>query len=103
MEEFRMLTIITNLEFLKMSKQTNTEKRVIKAIKDQMGVMVGEVDLQESFIDGMGLDSMDTISIIMAIEDEFKVDLEDELFESHIDYFKGSDIVRMIDTKLGGL
>ena len=83
-----------------MNKHTDTEKRVIKAIKHQMGIMVDDIDLDKSFINGMDLDSMDTISIIMAIEDEFDIDLEDELFTSGIDCVTGSDIARMIDTKL---
>ncbi|MFU0801286.1 MAG: acyl carrier protein [Xylanivirga thermophila] len=51
----------------------------IKAIiVDQLGVEEDEVTMEASFIDDLGADSLDIVELIMALEDEFNMEIPDE-------------------------
>ncbi|MDP3142455.1 MAG: acyl carrier protein [Candidatus Omnitrophota bacterium] len=51
----------------------------IKAIiAEQLGVKIEEVTPQASFIDDLGADSLDTVELVMALEEEFGVEIPDE-------------------------
>ena len=54
------------------------EDRVKEIIVDQLGVDPGEVTDSAHFIEDLGADSLDTVELVMAFEDEFKVEIPDE-------------------------
>lgn len=54
------------------------EDRVRDLIVDQLGVSPDEVTREASFIDDLGADSLDTVELIMAFEEEFGLEIPDE-------------------------
>ena len=54
------------------------EERVIDLIVEQLGVSQDQVTTEASFIDDLGADSLDTVELVMAFEEEFGVDIPDE-------------------------
>ncbi|MCK4906045.1 MAG: acyl carrier protein [Spirochaetes bacterium] len=52
--------------------------KVKEIIVDQLGVDEAEVTMEASFIDDLGADSLDTVELIMALEEEFNIEIEDE-------------------------
>ncbi len=58
--------------------EKSVERRVIEIIVEQLGVSAEEVTLEASFIDDLGADSLDLVELIMAMEEEFGVEISDE-------------------------
>ena len=54
------------------------ERRVIEIIVEQLGVSEEEVTPEASFIDDLGADSLDLVELIMAMEEEFGLEISDE-------------------------
>lgn len=54
------------------------EEKVKSIIAEQLGVKADEVTPDASFIDDLGADSLDTVELIMALEEEFGVEIPDE-------------------------
>ncbi|MBZ4643829.1 acyl carrier protein [Deferribacterales bacterium Es71-Z0220] len=54
------------------------EKRVKEIIAEQLSIDVEEVKPEASFIDDLGADSLDTVELIMAFEEEFDLEIPDE-------------------------
>ena len=54
----------------------SVENRVIDIVKENLGV--DEVALNASFVDDLGADSLDTVELVMAFEEEFGVEIPDE-------------------------
>jgi len=52
--------------------------RVKKIIVDQLGVEEDEVSPDKSFVDDLGADSLDTVELVMALEEEFGIEIPDE-------------------------
>jgi acyl carrier protein len=57
---------------------SDAETRVIKVIVEQLGVKEEDVKPEASFIDDLGADSLDTVELVMALEEEFEVEIPDE-------------------------
>ena len=53
-------------------------EKIKSIIAEQLGVKAEEVTPQASFIDDLGADSLDTVELIMALEEEFNVEIPDE-------------------------
>jgi len=58
--------------------EKSVEKRVIEIIVEQLGVSEEEVTMEASFIDDLGADSLDLVELIMAMEEEFSLEISDE-------------------------
>ncbi|RZO96422.1 MAG: acyl carrier protein [Gammaproteobacteria bacterium] len=56
----------------------SVEDRVQKIVCEQLGVSPEEVKLAASFIDDLGADSLDTVELVMAFEEEFEIEIPDE-------------------------
>jgi acyl carrier protein len=56
----------------------NIEKRVIKIVVDQLGVKEEEATKEASFVDDLGADSLDTVELVMALEEEFEMEIPDD-------------------------
>lgn len=54
------------------------EERVKKIIVDQLGVNAAEVTPEASFVEDLGADSLDTVELVMALEEEFGIEIPDE-------------------------
>ncbi len=54
------------------------EKRVTNLVVTQLGVDAAKVTKDSSFIDDLGADSLDTVELVMAFEEEFDIEIPDE-------------------------
>ena len=54
------------------------EERVKKIVVEQLGVKEEEVSSESSFVDDLGADSLDTVELVMALEEEFETEIPDE-------------------------
>lgn len=61
-----------------MSTKPEIEEKVKKIVVEQLGVKDEEVSKESSFVDDLGADSLDTVELVMALEEEFKCDIPDE-------------------------
>ncbi|MBE6422324.1 MAG: acyl carrier protein [Succinivibrio dextrinosolvens] len=57
---------------------SNIEERVNKVIVDTLGVKPEDVVPEASFVDDLGADSLDTVELVMALEEEFGTEIPDE-------------------------
>lgn len=55
-----------------------TQEKITEIIVEQLGVKPEEVTPEASFIDDLGADSLDTVELVMALEEEFGVEIPDE-------------------------
>ena len=53
-------------------------ERVTKIVAEQLGVKEEEVTNEASFVDDLGADSLDTVELVMALEEEFEAEIPDE-------------------------
>ena len=60
----------------------SVEKQVKELIVDSLGVSEDEIKLDSHFIDDLGADSLDTVELIMALEEKFNVDIPDNEAET---------------------
>ena len=60
----------------------NIELRVKKIVAEQLGVNETEVKNESSFVDDLGADSLDTVELVMAFEEEFGVEIPDDQAET---------------------
>jgi acyl carrier protein len=60
---------------------SSVEERVKKIVVEQLGVNENEVSLGSSFVDDLGADSLDTVELVMALEEEFGTEIPDEQAE----------------------
>ena len=61
-----------------MSTKPEIEEKVKTIVVEQLGVKDEEVSKESSFVDDLGADSLDTVELVMALEEEFKCDIPDE-------------------------
>jgi acyl carrier protein len=59
-------------------KSMAVEDRIKKIIAEQLGVDEDEVVPEASFVDDLGADSLDTVELVMAFEEEFDIEIPDE-------------------------
>lgn len=57
---------------------SSVDERVKKIIVEQLGVNESEVNTSASFVDDLGADSLDTVELVMALEEEFDCEIPDE-------------------------
>jgi len=57
------------------------EKRVKEIVAEQLGVDESQVTNEASFMDDLGADSLDTVELVMALEEEFDIEISDESAE----------------------
>ncbi len=76
--------------------EKSIEERVKEIIVEQLGVNPEQVTSNASFIDDLGADSLDTVELVMAFEEEFSVEVPDEDAEKLTTV---GDVVRYIEEK----
>lgn len=57
---------------------SNIQERVKQIVIEQLGVSEDEVTEAASFVDDLGADSLDTVELVMALEEEFECEIPDE-------------------------
>ncbi|KXW56789.1 acyl carrier protein [Ferrovum sp. PN-J185] len=57
---------------------SNIEQRVKKIVSEQLGVKEEDIQNSSSFVDDLGADSLDTVELVMALEEEFECEIPDE-------------------------
>ena len=60
---------------------STVEERVKKIVSEQLGVKEEEVTNEALFVDDLGADSLDTVELVMALEEEFETEIPDEQAE----------------------
>ena len=74
----------------------SVDERVKGIVAEQLGIGIDEINNESSFIDDLGADSLDTVELVMALEEEFDVEISDEQAEnistvqSAIDYINNN-------------
>lgn len=77
------------------------EERVKKIIVEQLGVKEEDVKPEASFVEDLGADSLDTVELVMALEEEFDIEIPDEEAEkittvqSAIDYVQNLSLIHI--------
>ena len=73
---------------------SDIEQRVKKIVAEQLGVNEAEVKTASSFVDDLGADSLDTVELVMALEDEFGTEIPDEQAEKITTVQQAIDFVK---------
>ena len=60
---------------------SDIEDRVKKIVAEQQGVKLDEISNDSSFVEDLGADSLDTVELVMALEEEFETEIPDEQAE----------------------
>lgn len=74
------------------------QEKITEIIVEQLGVKPEEVTPEASFVDDLGADSLDTVELVMALEEEFGIEIPDEDAEK---IQTVGDAIRYIDEKAG--
>ncbi|HLV60759.1 MAG TPA: acyl carrier protein [Fredinandcohnia sp.] len=61
---------------------TQIEAKVRSIVAEQLGVGEDEIKLESSFVEDLGADSLDIVELVMAMEEEFEVEIPDEEAEN---------------------
>ncbi|HET9312434.1 MAG: acpP [Nitrospira sp.] len=70
------------------------DERVKKIIAEQLGVEEDEVTSEASFVEDLGADSLDTVELVMALEEEFGIEIPDEDAEKILTVGKALDYIK---------
>jgi acyl carrier protein len=70
------------LSFNKEIDMSDIADRVKKIVVEHLGVDAGKVKTEASFIDDLGADSLDTVELVMAFEEEFGIEIPDDAAET---------------------
>ena len=78
------------------------ENRVQEIIVNQLNVNNEQITSEASFLDDLGADSLDTVELIMAFEEEFKDEIQGEIPESEAEKLQTvGDVTKYIEEKAG--
>ena len=80
------------------NKIHDIEARVKKIVAEQLGVIDEEVTADASFVDDLGADSLDTVELVMALEEEFETEIPDEEAEKIVTI---KDAIHYIENHVG--
>lgn len=83
-----------------MADQKTIEQRVKQIIVNQLNVNEEQITKEASFLDDLGADSLDTVELIMAFEEEFKGEIKGEIPESDAEKLQTvGDVINYIEQK----
>ncbi len=85
-----------------MADQKTIEQRVKQIIVNQLNVNEEQITKEASFLDDLGADSLDTVELIMAFEEEFKNEIKGEIPEADAEKLQTvGDVITYIEAKAG--
>ena len=76
----------------------NVQEKVKKIVADHLGIEVEKVTEESSFIDDLGADSLDTVELVMAFEEEFGSEISDSEAEKILTV---GDAIKFIESRSG--
>jgi len=83
-----------------MADQKTIEQRVKQIIVNQLNVNEEQITREASFLDDLGADSLDTVELIMAFEEEFKDEIKGEIPEADAEKLQTvGDVINYIEQK----
>ena len=97
MKYFAAQSVIPKSSQKKEVNYVSTFDRVKKIVVDQLGVAEADVQIDSTFIDDLGADSLDIVELIMAFEEEFEIEIPDDAAEK---IKTVHDAVEYIDSQL---
>ena len=77
----------------------STEEKVKEIICEQLGVTSDQVTLEAKFIEDLGADSLDTVELVMAFEEEFSIEVPDEAAEKLTTV---GQVIEYVDSRIEG-
>ncbi len=75
----------------------NIEQRIAKVIREQLSVEGKEIHPKARFIEDLGADSLDTVELVMAFEEEFGVEIGDDVAEQ---IKSVEDVMRLVSERI---
>lgn len=72
---------------------SDIEKRVKEIVAENLGVAVGDIKNESSFTDDLGADSLDTVELVMALEDAFELEIDDNAATEIVTVQKAIDYI----------
>jgi acyl carrier protein len=79
-----------------MAEENSIESKVRDIIVEQLGVNSDQVTVEAKFIEDLGADSLDTVELVMAFEEEFGIEVPDEEAEKLLTV---ADVIRYIEDR----
>ncbi|RLA09695.1 MAG: acyl carrier protein [Gammaproteobacteria bacterium] len=76
---------------------SSIEERVQKIVIEQLGVNESEVTKDASFVDDLGADSLDTVELVMALEEEFDCEIADDAAEKITTVQEAVNYIQSVD------
>ncbi len=61
---------------------SSTEEKVKKIVMDHLGIVESKISLDSKFIEDLGADSLDTVELVMAFEEQFDIEIPDDAAET---------------------
>jgi acyl carrier protein len=74
----KLARVPARTDHLRRESVSTIEERVKKIVAEQLGVKLEDVTSEASFVDDLGADSLDTVELVMALEEEFELEIPDE-------------------------
>lgn len=74
------------------------DERVKKIIAEQLSVELDKITKEARFVDDLGADSLDTVELVMALEEEFEIDIPDEEAEKIVTF---QDVLNYVQSNSG--
>jgi acyl carrier protein len=74
--------------------KTTIEERVKKIVSEQLGIEDEDITAESSFVEDLGADSLDTVELVMAFEEEFKIEIPDEDAEKMLSVKNAIDYIK---------
>ena len=75
---------------------SETEDKVKKIVVDHLGIDNSKIKLDSKFIDDLGADSLDTVELVMAFEEQFNIEIPDDAAETILTI---QDAISFIESK----
>lgn len=75
---------------------TDIELKIKKIVSEQLGVPVGDIKTTHSFVEDLGGDSLDTVEMVLTLEDEFDIIVDEESAEQMDTVQKAIDYVKKL-------
>lgn len=72
----------------------SVEQRVKKIVAEQLGVNEADVKNESTFVDDLGADSLDTVELVMALEEEFECEIPDDEAEKITSVQQAADYIK---------
>jgi acyl carrier protein len=79
------------------NKEITMKDRLIRLIAQSMGIDEMDIDMKSNFMDDLGADSLDTVEIIIELEDEFGIEIPDDEVEK---MFTVADVYNYLDNNV---